>query len=237
MPWSDWGSLTLPATLRSALKAASCCSCEQRVWAQVWWTRWRLLWRRPSPLPHGLTYRCSPLSLPINTAVTSDGQYLNHWGFSCSPLYYCSPFCPAACQGRTWRCWSTKQWEMPMFIHLPECWEAQLSSVRGLSPVASLCSMRACSIRPRRYGTKKFLSTDFIRAPHFFLACDVFTQEVKNNPVFLISEEDVKQSSMLTESSAPSKKEKREVERRKKAAGWWNLLHWLSSVEIVMPWL
>ncbi|KAM9338966.1 E3 UFM1-protein ligase 1 [Symphorus nematophorus] len=42
-------------------------------------------------------------------------------------------------------------------------------------------------------------------------------KEVKNNPVFLISEEDLKQASMLTESSAPSKKEKREAERRKKA--------------------
>uniref|UniRef100_A0A3Q3ENV8 E3 UFM1-protein ligase 1 n=1 Tax=Labrus bergylta TaxID=56723 RepID=A0A3Q3ENV8_9LABR len=42
-------------------------------------------------------------------------------------------------------------------------------------------------------------------------------KEVKNNPVFLISEDDLKQSSMLTESSALSKKEKREAERRKKA--------------------
>uniref|UniRef100_A0A1A7WSE6 E3 UFM1-protein ligase 1 n=1 Tax=Iconisemion striatum TaxID=60296 RepID=A0A1A7WSE6_9TELE len=42
--------------------------------------------------------------------------------------------------------------------------------------------------------------------------------EVKNNPVFLITEEDLKQASILTESSAPSKKEKREAERRKKAA-------------------
>ncbi|KAF7649689.1 hypothetical protein LDENG_00137600 [Lucifuga dentata] len=43
-------------------------------------------------------------------------------------------------------------------------------------------------------------------------------KEVKNNPVFLITEEDVKQASMLTESAAPSKKEKREAERRKKAS-------------------
>ncbi|KAM9355789.1 E3 UFM1-protein ligase 1 [Pholidichthys leucotaenia] len=42
-------------------------------------------------------------------------------------------------------------------------------------------------------------------------------KEVKNNPVFLITEEDLKQASVLTESSAPSKKEKREAERRKKA--------------------
>lgn len=42
-------------------------------------------------------------------------------------------------------------------------------------------------------------------------------KEVKNNPVFLISEADVKQASMLSESSALSKKEKREAERRKKA--------------------
>lgn len=42
-------------------------------------------------------------------------------------------------------------------------------------------------------------------------------KEVKNNPVFLITEDDLKQASMLTESSAPSKKEKREAERRKKA--------------------
>uniref|UniRef100_A0A3P8RQ89 E3 UFM1-protein ligase 1 n=1 Tax=Amphiprion percula TaxID=161767 RepID=A0A3P8RQ89_AMPPE len=43
-------------------------------------------------------------------------------------------------------------------------------------------------------------------------------KEVKNNPVFLITEEDLKQASILTESSALSKKEKREAERRKKAA-------------------
>lgn len=42
-------------------------------------------------------------------------------------------------------------------------------------------------------------------------------KEVKSNPVFLISEDDLKQSSMLTESSVPSKKEKRDAERRKKA--------------------
>lgn len=43
-------------------------------------------------------------------------------------------------------------------------------------------------------------------------------KEVKSNPVFLISEDDLKQASMLTESSAPSKKEKRDAERRKKAS-------------------
>ncbi|XP_038155217.1 E3 UFM1-protein ligase 1 [Cyprinodon tularosa] len=43
-------------------------------------------------------------------------------------------------------------------------------------------------------------------------------KEVKSNPVFLITEEDLKQASVMTESSAPSKKEKREAERRKKAA-------------------
>lgn len=42
-------------------------------------------------------------------------------------------------------------------------------------------------------------------------------KEVKSNPVFLISEDDLKQSSVLTESSVPSKKEKRDAERRKKA--------------------
>ncbi|KAM7367541.1 hypothetical protein PAMP_013830 [Pampus punctatissimus] len=42
-------------------------------------------------------------------------------------------------------------------------------------------------------------------------------KEVKNNPVFLITEEDLKPSSLLTESSALSKKEKKEAERRKKA--------------------
>ncbi|XP_068564656.1 E3 UFM1-protein ligase 1 [Cebidichthys violaceus] len=42
-------------------------------------------------------------------------------------------------------------------------------------------------------------------------------KEVKNNPVFLITEDDLKQASMLTESSATSKKEKRDTERRKKA--------------------
>ncbi|XP_054474406.1 E3 UFM1-protein ligase 1 [Anoplopoma fimbria] len=42
-------------------------------------------------------------------------------------------------------------------------------------------------------------------------------KEVKNNPVFLITEDDLKQASMLTENSATSKKEKRDTERRKKA--------------------
>ncbi|XP_036405513.1 E3 UFM1-protein ligase 1 [Megalops cyprinoides] len=42
-------------------------------------------------------------------------------------------------------------------------------------------------------------------------------KEVKNNPVFLITEEDLKQASAMTENTAPSKKEKREEQRRKKA--------------------
>ncbi|XP_034383789.1 E3 UFM1-protein ligase 1 [Cyclopterus lumpus] len=42
-------------------------------------------------------------------------------------------------------------------------------------------------------------------------------KEVKNNPVFLITEDDLRQASMLTESSANSKKEKRDAERKKKA--------------------
>ncbi|XP_055740589.1 E3 UFM1-protein ligase 1-like [Salvelinus fontinalis] len=41
-------------------------------------------------------------------------------------------------------------------------------------------------------------------------------KEVKNNPVFLITEDDLKQGAMMTENTAPSKKEKREAERRKK---------------------
>ncbi|KAL0967327.1 hypothetical protein UPYG_G00250880 [Umbra pygmaea] len=41
-------------------------------------------------------------------------------------------------------------------------------------------------------------------------------KEVKNNPVFLITEDDLKQGSMMMENSAPSKKEKREAERKKK---------------------
>lgn len=42
-------------------------------------------------------------------------------------------------------------------------------------------------------------------------------KEIKNNPVFLFTEEDVKQGSALAENAAPSKKEKREEQRRKKA--------------------
>ncbi len=41
---------------------------------------------------------------------------------------------------------------------------------------------------------------------------------MKNNPVFLITEDDVKQASFLLESSSSSKKDKRD-ERRKKASG------------------
>lgn len=53
------------------------------------------------------------------------------------------------------------------------------------------------------------------------------SQEVKSNPVFVITEDDLKQAAVLSESSAPSKKEKREAERRKKATGW-GLLEFLS---------
>ncbi|XP_010768456.1 E3 UFM1-protein ligase 1-like isoform X2 [Notothenia coriiceps] len=42
-------------------------------------------------------------------------------------------------------------------------------------------------------------------------------KEVKNNPVFLITEDDLKQASMLTESTSTSKKDKREAERKKKS--------------------
>ncbi|XP_068199179.1 E3 UFM1-protein ligase 1 [Antennarius striatus] len=41
-------------------------------------------------------------------------------------------------------------------------------------------------------------------------------KEVKSSPVFLISEDDLRITSVPSESSAPSKKEKREAERRKK---------------------
>lgn len=44
-------------------------------------------------------------------------------------------------------------------------------------------------------------------------------QEFKNNPVFLITEEDLKQASLLTESFTPSKKDRKEAERRKKTTG------------------
>ncbi|XP_027896336.1 E3 UFM1-protein ligase 1 isoform X3 [Xiphophorus couchianus] len=43
-------------------------------------------------------------------------------------------------------------------------------------------------------------------------------KEVKNSPVFLITEEDLKQASALAESVALSKKERKDAERRKKAA-------------------
>uniref|UniRef100_A0A3P9N060 E3 UFM1-protein ligase 1 n=1 Tax=Poecilia reticulata TaxID=8081 RepID=A0A3P9N060_POERE len=43
-------------------------------------------------------------------------------------------------------------------------------------------------------------------------------QKEVNNPVFLITEEDLKQASALAEIAAPSKKERRDAERRKKAA-------------------
>lgn len=63
MRWSDWASLTPPATLRSASSPTSCFSSERPVWVRVWWTRWRPAWRRPSTPPHGLTYRCPPSSV------------------------------------------------------------------------------------------------------------------------------------------------------------------------------
>lgn len=43
-------------------------------------------------------------------------------------------------------------------------------------------------------------------------------KEVKNNPVFLITEEDLKQTSVVGEGPATSKKERKEAERRKKAS-------------------
>ncbi|XP_056150563.1 E3 UFM1-protein ligase 1 [Lampris incognitus] len=42
-------------------------------------------------------------------------------------------------------------------------------------------------------------------------------KEVKNNPVFLITEEDLKQASLMTESTGSSRKDKKEADRRKKA--------------------
>lgn len=53
-----------------------------------------------------------------------------------------------------------------------------------------------------------------------FTSVCVLSQEVKSNPVFVLTEDDLKQASVLSESSAPSRKEKREAERRKKATGW-----------------
>lgn len=44
-------------------------------------------------------------------------------------------------------------------------------------------------------------------------------QEYKNNPVFLITEEDLKQASILNESLTSLKKDKKETERRKKVTG------------------
>lgn len=44
-------------------------------------------------------------------------------------------------------------------------------------------------------------------------------QEFKNNPVFLITEEDLKQASILKDNFTPSKKDKKEAERRKKTTG------------------
>ncbi|XP_077574949.1 E3 UFM1-protein ligase 1 [Stigmatopora nigra] len=43
-------------------------------------------------------------------------------------------------------------------------------------------------------------------------------KEIKNNPVLLISEDDLKQSAMVVENSGMSRKEKKEGERKKKAA-------------------
>lgn len=43
-------------------------------------------------------------------------------------------------------------------------------------------------------------------------------KEVKNNPVFLITEEDLKQASVLADNTAPSRREKKEAERKKKAS-------------------
>lgn len=52
-----------------------------------------------------------------------------------------------------------------------------------------------------------------------WLGGDYRLQELKNNPVFLITEDDLKQASVLNESVTPSKKEKKEAERRKKPTG------------------
>ncbi|TRY68005.1 hypothetical protein DNTS_007254 [Danionella cerebrum] len=74
-------------------------------------------------------------------------------------------------------------------------------------------------------SSARLLST-FVVSEKFLSGCialfdDIMQQkaqkEVKNNPVFLITEEDVKQASVLSDTPASSKKEKRD-ERRKKAA-------------------
>lgn len=44
-------------------------------------------------------------------------------------------------------------------------------------------------------------------------------QEVKSNPVFLITEGELKQASILNETTTLSKKERKEAERKKKTTG------------------
>uniref|UniRef100_A0A671SZT7 E3 UFM1-protein ligase 1 n=1 Tax=Sinocyclocheilus anshuiensis TaxID=1608454 RepID=A0A671SZT7_9TELE len=75
-------------------------------------------------------------------------------------------------------------------------------------------------------SSARLLSTSVV-SEKFITGCialfdDIMQQkaqkEVKNNPVFLIMEDDVKQASVLLETSTSSKKDKRD-ERRKKATG------------------
>ncbi|TNM94634.1 hypothetical protein fugu_017393 [Takifugu bimaculatus] len=75
------------------------------------------------------------------------------------------------------------------------------------------------------HSSARVLGDTFVVSEKFISNCLKFFDEamqhkaqkdVKNNPVFLISEEDLKHASMLNESTAPSKKEKKEAERKTK---------------------
>ncbi|KAJ8377482.1 hypothetical protein AAFF_G00259930 [Aldrovandia affinis] len=76
------------------------------------------------------------------------------------------------------------------------------------------------------HSSARILSSTVVVSEKFIGNCvslfDDFMQqralkEIKNNPVFLITEEDMKQAAAMVESTSSSKKDKREEQRRKKA--------------------
>ncbi|XP_016106178.1 E3 UFM1-protein ligase 1 [Sinocyclocheilus grahami] len=91
---------------------------------------------------------------------------------------------------------------------------------------ACICGLFSAITRGMHVQSSARLLSTCVVSEKFIAGCialfdDIMQQkaqkEVKNNPVFLITEDDVKQASVLLESSASSKKDKRD-ERRKKAS-------------------
>lgn len=162
------------------------------------------------PIPAGVTIYLRPFSnclcllLAVDALVhcTKLPVRWGHWDVDqpCHEKHQCSDLCQSARKHRR------GQWEVHQQLrHLVWRSDAAESSEGSCR--------RTCSENTPEY------------MPSTACLSFCFSQEVRNNPVFVVTEDDLKQTSMLTESSVTSKKEKREAERRKKASGVFNPPH------------